>query len=52
LQVGHDLALVSKRVGHAGVGITADVYGHVDAAKDQKAAEVLDSTGVFGRKMA
>jgi integrase len=41
LQQGHNIALVSRRLGHASIGITADIYGHVDPAVDRAAADLV-----------
>lgn len=38
---GVPLKVVSDRLGHASVAITADVYGHVTAAADRQAADLL-----------
>jgi len=41
LQRGHNIALVSRRLGHANIGVTADIYGHVDPAFDRAAADLV-----------
>ena len=38
---GVPLKVVSDRLGHATVAITADVYGHVTAEADRQAADRL-----------
>jgi integrase len=37
---GQPLKVVSERLGHSNIGITADVYGHVYAAQDQAATAI------------
>ena len=44
LAAGHSVALVSRRVGHASIAITADVYGHLQPSEDERAAQIVDST--------
>jgi integrase len=40
---GVPLKVISDRLGHATVAITADVYGHVTAEADRQAADSLDA---------
>lgn len=44
------LITVSRRLGHSGIGITADTYGHVTQKMDQEAANLLEK--IFGIKLA
>ncbi|MDA8296875.1 MAG: site-specific integrase [Actinomycetota bacterium] len=50
LESGVPLAVMSKRLGHASIRITADTYSHVTAAVDQAAADqvaaLIDSANV------
>ena len=41
LQQGESLPLVSKRLGHASVAMTADIYAHVLPGWQKNAAEVF-----------
>ncbi len=45
---GVPLKVVSERLGHASVAITADVYGHVTAEADRRAADCLADLLVEG----
>lgn len=38
---GMDSVSISKRLGHAQVSTTANIYAHVMEAADQKSAEIL-----------
>lgn len=38
LAAGTDIAVVSKRLGHSSVSVTADIYAHLLRSKDQEAA--------------
>lgn len=38
---GVPLVVVSRRLGHGGIGVTSDVYAHVTPAADRAAAEAL-----------
>ena len=38
---GMDSISISKRLGHAQVSTTADIYAHVIAEADQKSADIL-----------
>jgi integrase len=38
LEAGVPMKVVSERLGHSGIAVTADVYSHVTAATDQAAA--------------
>lgn len=38
LAAGTDIAVVSKRLGHSSVSVTADIYAHLLKSKDQEAA--------------
>jgi integrase len=40
--MGVPLAIVSKRMGHSSVAITADLYGHVLRESDDSAAAKTD----------
>ena len=40
---GVDILTVSKRLGHAKVSTTLDIYSHVLAKSDEKASNTLDS---------
>jgi integrase len=43
LEQGEELAVVSKVLGHAKVGTTADVYAHLTPAMSARAAERMDT---------
>ena len=43
LMQGVPLKVASERMGHAGIGITGDLYGHLAEGRDQAAAEVFDA---------
>ena len=43
LEAGEDLELVAKRLGHASISITAQVYSHVLAKRRQAERDLLDS---------
>ena len=40
---GVDILTVSKRLGHAKVSTTLDIYSHVLAKSDEKASDTLDN---------
>ena len=40
---GVPLEVVSKRLGHSSIGVTAERYLHVDSDRDAAAANVLDT---------
>ena len=40
---GVDILTVSKRLGHAKVSTTLDIYSHVLAKSDEKASDILDN---------
>ncbi len=42
---GIPLVVVSRRLGHAQVSTTANIYAHVIAAADERAAQVADKFG-------
>jgi integrase len=42
LRAGQPLKLVSERMGHSTISITADLYGHILEGQDRLAANVLD----------
>jgi integrase len=42
LEAGEDLAVVSRSLGHAGLAITADVYGHWTPAMKERSAERME----------
>ena len=46
---GVDILTVSKRLGHAKVSTTLDIYSHALAKSDEKASETLDSL-IYKRK--
>jgi integrase len=46
LAKGVSIAAVSKRLGHANISTTLNVYGHSFSKDEQRAAEVIDE--VFG----
>ncbi len=41
LEAGVPMKVVSERLGHSGIAITSDVYSHVTAAADHKAAALV-----------
>ena len=43
LEAGEDLELVSKRLGHASISTTAQVYSHILAKRQQAERDLLDS---------
>ena len=43
LQGGADMRTVQERLGHARVGTTLEVYGHVMPGRDQAAARAFDA---------
>ncbi len=43
LQRGVDLLVVSRQLGHKGIGITADVYGHLTPTATRAAAEAMEA---------
>ncbi|MDY4417091.1 tyrosine-type recombinase/integrase, partial [Selenomonas sp.] len=43
LEAGEDLELVSKRLGHASISTTAQVYSHILAKRQQAERDILDS---------
>jgi integrase len=43
LQAGENLKVVSERLGHASITLTADVYAHVSPTMQAQAAEKLES---------
>ena len=45
---GMDSVSISKRLGHAQVSTTANIYAHVMEAADQKSADILGD--IFLRK--
>jgi integrase len=51
-QANVSMKVISERLGHSGIGITADTYSHVFASQDGEAARlfdsVLDGTGKVG----
>ena len=47
---GVDIVSVSKRLGHAKVSTTTDIYSHIMAKADEKAANVID--GLLYQKQA
>ena len=46
IEAGTNLAVLSRRLGHGGIEVTVNVYGHVSAATDHgaadKVAELID----------
>jgi len=40
---GQPIKVVSERLGHSNIGITADVYRHVYAAQQDQAATPIDA---------
>lgn len=42
LSAGLPLQVVSETLGHSGISITADVYGHLDRGQRRQAAEVME----------
>ncbi len=48
LSKGVPLHVVSERLGHAGIAITKDVYGHLVADDDRRATEAM-SRALYGR---
>ena len=38
---GVDILMISRRLGHSKASITLDVYGHLIAASDEKAADAI-----------
>ena len=46
---GMDILTISRRLGHASPGITLNVYGHLVAGTDDRAAQIMDQA--FGSKM-
>ncbi len=43
IDAGEDPYVISKRLGHASIRTTYDVYGHLFEGRDQEAAEALDA---------
>jgi integrase len=41
---GLDILTISRRIGHASPSITLDVYGHLFANTDSRAAEIMEAT--------
>jgi integrase len=41
---GLDVLTISRRIGHASPSITLNVYGHLFANTDARAAEILEAT--------
>ncbi|WP_170047484.1 tyrosine-type recombinase/integrase, partial [Couchioplanes caeruleus] len=39
IQAGVDIAVISKRLGHSGISLTSDTYGHLIETVDKTAAE-------------
>lgn len=50
LQAGENLKVVSERLGHASITLTADVYSHVSPAMQAKSAERLEGILAEARK--
>jgi len=48
LKNGESLKLISERLGHAGVGITSDIYTHLAPGMQKKAAAKLEELIFFG----
>jgi len=46
IEAGEDIVTVSRRLGHARVSTTLDIYSHLMPGKDRAAAGVIG--GVFG----
>ena len=44
-----DILTISRRIGHAGVKVTLDTYGHMIHGTDDRAAQIMDAA--FGSKM-
>ncbi len=44
---GLELSIVSKRLGHADISTTGNIYGHIFKSTDSRAADVLD--GIFSK---
>jgi len=45
LEAGVPIEVVSKRLGHASIAITADLYQHVTKSVDRNAAEAVATPG-------
>lgn len=43
LELGEDLKLVSERLGHTSISITADIYGHLSEGRQKEAARKIDT---------
>jgi hypothetical protein len=44
IAAGVDVLTISWRIGHASAAITLQVYGHLFANTDAKAAEIMETT--------
>lgn len=42
IEAGEDPPVISKRLGHASIRTSYDVYGHLFEGRDQEAADALD----------
>ena len=42
LEAGEDLPVVSKSLGHADLGTTADIYAHLTPAMQERSAARMD----------
>ncbi|MCL6449592.1 MAG: hypothetical protein K6U04_15910 [Armatimonadetes bacterium] len=43
IELGEDLKLVSERLGHTSISITADIYGHLSEGRQKEAARKIDT---------
>jgi len=48
LKAGESLKLISERLGHAGLGITSDIYTHLMPGMQKKAAAKFQELIFFG----